>query len=78
MHQIQADLLSKAESLTSKVAATAILWKYTDPENRIFYLAEKLLTVRSPYSGKSFTTHPERYSLGDVGKELRAEPAVAP
>jgi hypothetical protein len=48
------------------------MWKYVCPEtNKTFYLTEKRMTIRSPFTGKTFTTRPERYTLSDVGKELR-------
>jgi len=73
MHRDQEQLLQRAESLRTKLAA-ALLWKYTDPDNgKIFYLTEKVMTIRSPYTGKTFSTKPERYSLSDVGQELREE-----
>lgn len=58
-------------------AAAPVLWKYTDPEGKEFYLPSKLLTVRSPYSGKSFSARPERYTSADVGKELREDAKTA-
>lgn len=68
------DLLSKAASLQDKLAAAKVLWKYSDPEGNDFYLLKKQTgAVRSPYSGKSFTGKPERFSLTDLGKELKAD-----
>lgn len=66
-------LLSRVASLMDRTSA-AILWKYTDEEGKDFYLTEKRTgTVRSPQSGKSFTAKPERFSLSDVGKELKED-----
>lgn len=60
--------------LVQVTAAAAILWKYVDEDGKDFYLAEKKTgTVRSPYSGKSFTAKPERSSLGDVSKEQKED-----
>jgi hypothetical protein len=65
-------LLNRVGSLVDKIAA-AVLWKYVDPEGTVFYLSERHLgTVRSPFSGKSFTAKPIRQSLTDISKELRA------
>lgn len=65
-------LLNRVGSLVEKIAA-AILWKYVDPEGIVFYLSERRLgTVRSPFSGKSFSAKPIRQSLTDISKELRA------
>jgi hypothetical protein len=56
--------------------AASVLWGYTDEEGKSFYLPEKKVgTLRSPFSGKSFTGKPERTSLGDVGKNLKEEGA---
>ena len=38
-----------------------------------FYLPEKKTTVKSPYSGKSFSAKPEKFTMGDVGKELKTD-----
>ena len=78
MHPRQASLLVQAQELTEKTAkkksGAPILWKYTDPDTGSdFYLTEKKLTLKSPYSGKSFTTKPERFNMGDVTKELKTD-----
>ena len=66
-------LLDRANRLQQKLGA-ALLWKYSDPDNgKVFYLTEKVMTIRSPFTGKTFATKPERYSLSDVGLELREE-----
>lgn len=73
MHPSQKTLLDKAEKLQGKLAA-APLWKYMDPDTgKTFFLTEKVMTIRSPFTGKTFSTRPERYSLSDVGQELREE-----
>lgn len=62
-----------AQSLRDMVAAS-VLWKYSDPEGNEFYLMKKQTgSIRSPYTGKSFTGKPERFSLSDVGKELKQD-----
>lgn len=72
MHPAQQTLLRQAESLNDKLGGTSPMWKYVCPEtNKTFYLTEKRMTIRSPFTGKTFTTRPERYTLSDVGKELR-------
>lgn len=78
MHPRQANLITAAQELVQKLAtkevtSAAVLWKYTDPEGHEFYLTEKKMTVKSPYSGKSFTTKPEKQNMGAVTKELREE-----
>lgn len=81
----QAKLLSHSEYLMNRLAAkrggkrgesqhqgAANLWRYTCPETeKDFYLAEKKTTIKSPYTGKSFTAKPERDTLSEVGKELK-------
>jgi hypothetical protein len=85
MHPRQNDLLKTATELVDKLAAKEsaqtgnFLWKYTDPDGKEFFLKEKKMTVRSPFSGKSFTSKPTRENMGNVSKELRedAKPAAA-
>lgn len=88
MHPRQAELVKAASEVTDKLAAKvadkapgpAVLWKYVDPEGNEFYLKVKKMTIRSPFSGKVFTTKPTRENLGAIGKELRMkdEPKEAP
>lgn len=68
-------LLARSASIQGRIAAT-VLWKYTDEDGKDFYLSEKKVgTLKSPYTGKSFTAKPERSSLSDVGKELKEDEA---
>jgi predicted transcriptional regulator with HTH domain len=68
-------MLDKVASLINKISAV-VLWKYTDEEGKDFYLSEKRVgTIKSPYSGKSFTPKPTKSSLSDVGKELKEDDA---
>jgi len=77
MHPSQQTLLRQANDLSAKLAAT-VLWKYVCPDSgKTFYLQEKVVTIRSPFTGKTFTTKPERESLGEVGKALREEAKTA-
>jgi hypothetical protein len=89
MHPRQTELLKTASELADKLASTAkeaaptgnFLWKYTDPDGKDFYLRDKKMVIRSPYSGKSFSAKPVRENIGAVGKELRDDkggPAPAP
>lgn len=51
-----------------------VLFKYTDPDSgQDFYLPEKKTTVKSPWSGKSISVKPEKFNMGDVGKELKED-----
>lgn len=81
MHARQAALLTQAtevaKDLAPKTAATPVLWQYTDPEGKDFFLPERMMTVRSPYSGKSFSAHPVKHTMSDVGKELKEDAAAA-
>ena len=66
-------ILARADGLLHKTAASA-LYKYTDGEGGDFYLQEKKTgTLKSPFSGKSFTAKPEKSSMSDVGKGLKDE-----
>lgn len=59
-----------------KEAAAAVLWKYTDAEKgKDFYLKSRKVTVRSPWTGKTFSAKPEKETLTNVGKELKEEGA---
>lgn len=67
-------ILDRATAIQDKVAGASVLWKYVDPESNDFYLMKKQVgSIRSPYTGKSFTGKPERFSLSDVGKELKQD-----
>lgn len=79
MHPLQATLLSQVLGLTKKLSAKSqgtSLWAYTDPEGKEFYLPEKLATVKSPYSGKSFSAKPKKYTPAQIGQELREKAAA--
>lgn len=82
MHPRQASLLTVTNEVTEKLAAkkpvavggAPLLWKYVDPDtNQEFFLPERKMTVRSPYTGKSFSTKPEKMTPAGVGKEMRDE-----
>ena len=73
MHPRQANLISVAERIAQRIAAKSkagapVLYKYTDPDGGDFYLPEKKTTVKSPYSGKSISAKPEKFTPGDVAK----------
>lgn len=85
MHPRQASLLATATEVADRTSGTpqettkqaltggqAILWKYTDPDGNIFYLEEKKISgLKSPYTGKSFVSKPERHTPQQVGKEMK-------
>lgn len=81
MHPRQASLLVASDDILDRIAAkkptalgTPILWKYVDPETQQeFFLAERKTTVKSPYTGKSFSTRPEKMTIPAVGKEMKEE-----
>jgi hypothetical protein len=52
------------------------LWKYTDPLGSTFYCSQRLVgTVRSPDTGRTFLAKPEKFTLSEVGKELKLDRA---
>jgi hypothetical protein len=83
MHSRQASVLSQAQRVLARLegrivkeAAAPILWKYEDTTGdapKSFYLEEKRTTVRSPFTGKSFTARPKRHNLAQVGQEMKEE-----
>lgn len=83
MHPRQASLLHDTNEVVEKIAAkkpvalsTPVLWKYTDPDtNQEFFLTERKMTIKSPYSGKSFSAKPEKMTVPAVGKDLRQDAA---
>ena len=83
MHPRQARLITAAENIAEKTAAKGkagapVLFKYVDGESgKDFYLTEKKTTVKSPWSGKTISVKPEKFTMGDVAKEVK-EDAAAP
>jgi hypothetical protein len=78
MHPKQSSLLQRAQTVVASISreAAVVLWKYVDPDNaKEFYLKTRRKTVKSPWSAKSFQATAERFSIGDVGKELKADNA---
>lgn len=84
MHPRQATVAAEVRSVVSRIAATpppaspattgqAVLWKYEDPEGNKFYLEVKKTTVKSPFTGKSFSTRPVKHTPSQVGKEMKDE-----
>jgi hypothetical protein len=82
---LAAKLAAKAKAGTPKAKAGMpkaktggpTLYKYTDPDSgQDFYLPEKATKVRSPYSGKSVSGKPVKFSPGDVSKEMKSKTAV--
>jgi len=85
MHPVQEQLKKQANELSEKLAKGekkqalgGMLWKYVDPDGKEFWLKEKKMSVRSPYSGKTFTAKPVRETPSGVGQELRQEDKEAP
>ena len=83
MHPRQASLITAAEDIAEKTAAkgksgTPALFKYVDEESgKDFYLPEKKTSVKSPWSGKTITVKPEKFTMGDVAKEVKEDAAAA-
>ena len=52
------------------------LWKYADPLGDAFYCSQRLVgTVKSPVTGRTFPAKPEKFTLSEVGKELKLDKA---
>jgi len=69
-------LLARASTLVGKTAAAGVLWKYVDDEGGEFYLSvKKIGPMKSPFSGKTFTSKPEKSTVNDVSKDLKEEGA---
>jgi carbonic anhydrase/acetyltransferase-like protein (isoleucine patch superfamily) len=50
------------------------LWKYIDPEGGSFYCDKRLVgSIKSPITGKTFPAKPEKFTLSEVGKELKLD-----
>ncbi len=86
MHPGQKTLQARAGELMGKVAggkkqeaaASPMLWKYTDPDGNEFWLKSKRMTVKSPFSGKSFAAKPQREPPSELGRDLREEAKEPP
>jgi hypothetical protein len=82
MHPRQARLITAAENIAEKTAAKGksgapVLFKYVDEESgKDFYLPEKKTTVKSPWSGKTISVKPEKFTMGDVAKEVKEDAAA--
>jgi len=81
MHPRQASLAINASEIAARVVAKSVqgaagqtfIWKYTDPEGNIFYLNERKMTIKSPTTGKSFAAKPVKFTLSQVGKEMKED-----
>jgi hypothetical protein len=79
MHPRQASVLAQAKEVSARIsgqakeAAAPVLWKYEDPEGHNFYLEEKKVSIRSPYTGKVFTAKPKRHTPAQVGQEMKED-----
>jgi hypothetical protein len=81
MHPRQASLIHQAqqtlEALDPRTAA-AVTYKYTCPETgKDFWTESKQTSIRSPWTGKTFTAKPQKSSLGDIGKEIKKDQEAA-
>ena len=53
------------------------LWKYTDPDGGSFYCDKRQVgAMKSPITGKTFPAKPEKFTLSEVGKELKLDKAA--
>jgi hypothetical protein len=75
MHPKQAELIERLNVVTAslKTAAPAVLYKYTDDDGNEFWLSVKKTTIKSPYTGKSFSAKPQKASPSAVAKDLKSD-----
>lgn len=79
MHPRQAKLIAGATEVAAKIepktALAPVLWMYTPPDGAPFYLSDKVTTIKSPWSGRTFTVqygkNLERINPSAVGQQLR-------
>ena len=70
--------IKKDQEAAKEKKAAANLYKYTCPETgQDFWTSKKQTTIRSPFTGKTFTAKPDRDTLSDVGKEIKKDQAAA-
>lgn len=79
MHPRQAALLARTHDLnvrlaTKKEGGSPVMWKYVCPDtNQEFYLGERKTSVKSPFTGKAFSTKPEKMSLTNMVRDIKEE-----
>jgi hypothetical protein len=74
VRQSLTDVAKELRSGDAKVKGS--LWKYAGPSGEIFYCDKRLVgTVKSPITGKTFPAKPEKFTLSEVGKELKLDKA---
>jgi hypothetical protein len=80
MHPRQAAIIHQAAELLDRTAAkappppkTVALWKHTDPDGNVFYTESKMTTIKSPFSGKSFTSKPVKHTPSQLGQDIKQE-----
>lgn len=83
MHPRQASILAEAQAVSERLAgqqpkqaAAPVLWKYEDNTGdvpKVFYLEEKKVSVRSPFTGKVFPAKPKRHTPAQVGQEMKED-----
>ena len=74
MHPRQAKLIKEASELAASIedkTATPPLWQYFTEDGKPFWLTERLLSVRDPFTGKRFPTKPMRQNPGGLMKTLK-------
>lgn len=84
MHPRQASLLTRASEVAERTAVkqgaaaqTTLMWQYKDPDGNVFYLPKRKTTIKSPFTGKSFTTMPTRFTPNQLIKEVKEQAAEA-
>jgi ribosomal protein L24E len=71
---IRVTLAEVAQELKADDNPQNVLWAYTDPEGNKFYMAERRMgTIRSPITGEGFPPKPERFTVSEVGQDLKQQ-----
>lgn len=77
VRQSLTDISKELRSGDAKIKGA--LWRYVDSEGNEFYCDQRLVgTVRSPLTGATFPAKPEKFTLNEVGQELKLEKSSNP
>lgn len=75
IRQTLMDISKELRSGDAKIKGS--LWRYVDPEGKDFYCDQRMTgAIKSPFTGKSFPAKPQRFTLSQVGKELKLDQSV--
>lgn len=78
MHPRQQKLAKMAANVTESLSKTAapILWEYETEDGKKFYLEERLMVVRNPFTGKTMSVRPKKKTMPALTKGLREDEGV--